>query len=128
MSQQRPLQPMTSSRSPGLASRMLAAATAVLVVFFLVIYLAVMRSQGGPPAAWFVGVLVVVIALSGAGVAGRLRAGMTVSAVVLGVCAVLGAFSVGLLLVPALVTAILSAALAGPRPRPAVLPRTRAQA
>jgi len=126
--QQPPHQPMTPSRSPGLASRVLAGATAVLVALFLVIYLAAVRSQAGQPAVWLMCVLVAVIALSGAAVAGRLRAGMTVSAVVLGVCALLGAFSVGLLLVPALVTAILSAALARPRTRAAVRPRAQAQA
>ena len=101
---------------------MLAGATAVLVVVVLGIYLALVRSQGGPPAVWFVSVLVVVIAASGAAVAGRARPGMAISAILLGACVLLGVFSVGLLLVPALVTAILSAALAGPGRGAAVRP------
>ena len=116
------------SQSSDRSARALAGATAVLVAVDLASYLAVLRSQGGQAPLWYVSVLVVVVALSGAAVARRSRAAMTISAALLGPCVLVGLLSIGPLLVPALVTAILAAVLAGPRARAAARPRSPAQA
>jgi len=101
-------------------ARILAGATAGLALANLAVYILVIRSQGGPDGSagsgiawWYVAVLLVTVAASvGAAATGRVRRVMPVCAVLLGGCALVGLLSVGVLLVPAVVTAVVSAALA----------------
>jgi hypothetical protein len=100
-------------------ARILAGATAGLALANLAVYILVIRSQGGPDGSagsgiawWYVAVLLVTVAASvGAAATGRVRRVMPASAVLLGVCALLGLLSIGILLLPAVLTAVLSGTL-----------------
>ena len=84
---------------------------------FALTYVALVRSQHSHPVPWFLLLLTVTVLLLGIAATGRVRRGALATAVVLlGLAALAGLLSIGLLLVPALVAA--GFALAGSRPRP----------
>ncbi|HEY8720185.1 hypothetical protein [Pengzhenrongella sp.] len=110
---------MNPSPNGSRRARILAGATAGLALANLAVYILVIRSQGGPDGSagsgiawWYVAVLLVTVAASvGAAATGRVRRVMPASAVLLGVCALLGLLSIGILLLPAVLTAVLSGTL-----------------
>jgi hypothetical protein len=101
--------------------RLLAIAAAAWTAGNAALYLAVIGSQGGSPAWWYVAVLAVTMTMLVLAAAGRWPRPMLIaSAVLLGGSAVAGALTIGLLLVPGAVAAAVAAMLTvtGPAQRP----------
>jgi hypothetical protein len=91
-------------------ARYLAVAAAAWTAANAVLYFAVIHAQGGSPAWWYVAVLAAVLTMLALAVAGRWPRPMLIaSAVLLAGCAVAGALSIGLLLVPGVVAALAAA-------------------
>jgi len=83
-------------------------------------YVAVIRGQGNSPAWWYLAVLAVGVVPLALAAAGRWsRPALTAGAVLLGLAALAGVLSVGLLLVPGVVAAAAVVAMA-PAPPPRV--------
>jgi hypothetical protein len=98
-------------------ARYLAIAAAAWTAANAVLYFAVIHSQGGTPAWWYVAVLAAVMTMLALAVSGRWPVPMLMaSAFLLFGCAILGAASIGLLLVPGAVAAALAAASRSQRP------------
>jgi hypothetical protein len=98
-------------------ARHLAIAAAAWTAANAVLYFAVIRAQGGSPAWWYVAVLAVTMTMLALAAAGRWPVPLLLaSAVLLFGCALLGAASIGLLLLPGAAAAALAAirASAGP--------------
>jgi len=87
---------------------MLAALDAALAIAFLIVYLLIIRSQGNRPVYWFVAFLVAAIVCVLVSVACRAPQPLIGNLVVLAVCAVLGLFSIGVLLLPAIAAGMMS--------------------
>jgi len=83
-------------------------AAAVWTLGYVLLYVAILRSQGNEVAWWYVGVLWLASALAAAAPSTRRPRALLASAAVLyGVCALLGALTIGVLLVPAVVACLL---------------------
>jgi len=96
-------------------ARWWALAAAVWTVVYLVGYLILVNLDGNGPAWWYVGLLVVGVTPLIAASAGRSsRPTLIASAVLLGFAALLGLLSIGILLVPAVVCAVVAAIATGP--------------
>jgi hypothetical protein len=94
-----------------MVDRCLAIAAPVWAAGFLAVYLAVVHGQGNSPAWWYVALVAAgafLMALPRAG--RRARARLILGAVLLGLAALAGVLSIGLLLAPAVVLAALAAA------------------
>lgn len=94
-----------------MADRSLPIAATMWAAGFIAVYLAVVRGQGNQPAWWYVtlvaaGALLVVLPRMGRRARGRLILGT----LLLGLAALAGALSIGLLLAPAVVLAAVAAA------------------
>lgn len=89
-------------------ARVLAALDAAFVVAFLVVYLLIIRSQGNRPVYWFVAFLAVAAVCALVTVVRRTPQPLIANLVILAVCAVLGLFSIGVLLVPAIAVGVMS--------------------
>jgi hypothetical protein len=90
-------------------SRLLALGAAVWTAGNAVLYLAVVHSQGGSPAWWYLALLgTAAAALAWCAVTGRAAVLSLCAAAVLGALALLGLLSVGLLLVPAVLAAAIA--------------------
>lgn len=99
--------------------RYLAIAAAIWTVGFGAFYTVVIHSQGDAPAWWLLaalGVASVLLVLPVSGVlpaSGRRRRPLLISGtVILGLCALLGILSIGILLIPAVCLATVAAARA----------------
>jgi hypothetical protein len=87
-----------------MVSRYLAMGAAVWTAANAGIYLAIIHGQAGSPAWWYVAILAAATAaLALWAVSGRARALPLCAAAALGVLALLGILSVGLLLIPAVI-------------------------
>src|SRR3954451_1171723 len=89
-------------------ARMLAALDAALVVAFVIVYLLIIRSQGNRPVYWFLAFLVAATVCALVSVACRTPQPLIGNLVILAVCAVLGLFSIGVLLLPAIAVGMMS--------------------
>jgi hypothetical protein len=94
---------------------MLAALDAGLVMAFLIVYLLIIRGQGNRPVYWFLAFLVAATVCALVAVVRRTPQPLIGNLVILAVCAVLGLFSIGALLLPAIVVGVMSYR-AGSRP------------
>jgi hypothetical protein len=96
-------------------ARWLALAAAVWTAAYLTGYLILVSRDGNGPVWWYVGLIAIgVVPLIGA-IAGRSsRSVLVASAAVLAVAALLGLLSIGILLVPAVVTVIVAAVVVRP--------------
>ena len=97
---------------------MLATLDAALVVAFLIVYLLIIHSQGNSPVYWFLAFLMAATVCALVAAVCRTPRPLIANLVILGVCAVLGLFSIGVLLLPAIVVGVMSYR-AGSRPVPA---------
>src|SRR5215471_11703424 len=99
--------------------RILAAAAAVWVAGYLVVYLVIIGWQGdGPPAWWYVGLLVLVMGLLAGAAIGNPGRGVLVGTVVLlGFATLIAMLSIGILLIPAVAAAVAAAAFSRPAAR-----------
>jgi len=82
---------------------------------YAALYIGLVDQQGNQAPAWFVATYVGVLALAAAplvaaGIGRRSTAGIIVGATILGLAALVGVLSIGLLLVPAFIMAIVVAA------------------
>jgi hypothetical protein len=104
---------MSTVNRPAVRARRPAVVAAALGVAFLVVYGIVLANQDDVGVAWFY-VLLVLAAIAGCvvtAVSGRpVTAGL--AAVIFGVCMLLGLLSIGILLLPATVLAVLAFAFA----------------
>ena len=92
-------------------TRYLAIAAAAWVVANAGIYVVIVRSQGNPVAWWYVALLAAFVAMLVFSLAGIWPRPMLISAAVcLGLAALAGVLSIGLLLVPAVVATAVAAA------------------
>ena len=86
--------------------RVLVAVATAWTAFYLVIYLGLIAQQGGPIAAWYVGVLIAAVVCLGLGIKSRLA---LLAGLVIDVAAALpAALTIGVLLVPAIVAAAIA--------------------
>jgi hypothetical protein len=86
--------------------RVLVAVATAWTAFYLIIYLGLISQQGGPIAAWYVGLLIVGAVCLGAGIRSRLA---LVAGLVIDVAAALpAALTIGVLLLPAIVAAAIA--------------------
>jgi len=96
-------------------ARWLALVAAVWTVAYLAGYLVLVSQDGDGPAWWYVGLLAIgLVPLIGASAGRSSRPGLVASAVVLGLSALLGLLSIGILLVPAVVCVIAAVIVARP--------------
>ena len=93
-------------------SRILAALDVALVVAFSCIYLLIIHSQGNKPAYWFLTFLTAAAICALITVVRGTPTPLVANVTILGVCAVLGLFSIGVLLLPAAGAGIASYLLA----------------
>jgi len=96
--------------------RILTAAAAVWVAGYLVVYLVIISRQGdGPPAWWYVGLLVLLVGLLAGAAIGDPGHGVLMGTVVLlGFATLIAMLSIGIFLAPALAAAGGAAALSRP--------------
>jgi hypothetical protein len=107
-------------------ARYLAIAAAVWTLGFAVVYVILIRAQGSAPVWWVVAALAAVVAMLVLAAAGRWAKPMLITAsVLLAGLTIAGSPSIGLLLVPAVVAAIVAAVRAASTPHP---PRSGAPA
>jgi peptidoglycan/LPS O-acetylase OafA/YrhL len=102
-------------------TRWLALAATIWTGAYLVVYLALVRHDGNPPAWWYVGLVAVGMVASVAVVAGWLsRLALAASAAVLALAALLGLLSIGIFLLPSVMCVSVAAVIMKSRPgRPA---------
>lgn len=89
-------------------ARLLAGLDAALVAAFAVGYLLIIRSQGNRPVVWFLAFLAAATACALVAVVRRTPQALIGNLVILAVCAVLGLFSIGVLLLPAIAMGVMS--------------------
>lgn len=89
-------------------ARLLAVLDAALVLAFVVVYLLIIHSQGNRPVVWFLAFLAAATVCALVAVVRRTPQPLIGNLVVLAVCAVLGLFSIGVLLLPAIVAGAMS--------------------
>jgi hypothetical protein len=107
-------------------ARYLAIAAAVWTLGFAVVYVILIRAQGSAPVWWVVAALAAVVAMLVLAAAGRWAKPMLITAsVLLAGLTIAGSPSIGLLLVPAVVAAIVAAVRVASTPHP---PRSGAPA
>ena len=92
---------------------------------YAALYVGLVEQQGNQAPAWFVVTYVGVLALAAvplvaAGIGRRSTAGIVIGATILGLAALVGLLSIGILLVPAVIMAVVVAA-ARPEATPALL-------
>jgi hypothetical protein len=91
---------------------------------YATVYLILVHHDGNSPAWWYVGLLAVSMVPLIARAAGWLsRPALIASAVALALAVLLGLLSIGLLLLPSVVTAIVAASMMKPTTRAAPEPR-----
>ena len=100
----------------GMTSRVLAMGASLWAAAFAVAYVAIMRGQDDDPAWWYAAlVLVASVALAAAALGVARRSAAVAGLVLLTACAILGLLSIGVFLLPAVVTAAVAVArLPGP--------------
>ncbi|WP_213455475.1 hypothetical protein [Rhizomonospora bruguierae] len=101
-------------------TRLLALTATIWAGAYLVGYLVLVSQDGGSPAWWYAGLIVIGLAPLVAVLAGRLsRPALAASAILLGLAALLGLLSIGIFLLPAIACVIAAALVLKPASDPA---------
>jgi len=98
-------------------ARLTASVAAAWTAGYLAMYLVLVRQDGGSPVWWYVGLVAIgLLPLIAAAVGLVSRPVLIVGAVALVVSALLGLLSIGVLLLPSVVCAVVAAAVMKPAP------------